>query len=144
MAIKFPYTHHIDWLLIVPRIVVWAALLISIILGAIYLIDNIDFSKVGLGTNMNTVLDILAIIFGYLLSRYLYALTFGRIFSTLSTYLYLRIELKTKMSWKDADFVSFLFTPNETGKWYPMDNVLKLPEKDRPKAVLEFAKKVYN
>ena len=55
----------------------------------------------------------------------------SQFFHTLSAYMYIRLDLDTKVSYREAKDLAFLFVPNETGVWWPMREVKSLPEKER-------------
>jgi hypothetical protein len=74
--------------------------------------------------------EIIAIIFGliamFAAQHYLF-----RCFDDLSTFFYVRRTLKTVITYKEAKDLIILFTPNETGKWYPLSEIKALPENER-------------
>jgi hypothetical protein len=144
MGVRIPHTSDIDRLLNIPRILVNIIYLFSIVGGIVSLIEYFNILKIlNLGKTFNIIAFVVILIGGYLLSFYLYRITAARFFATLSSFLYVRHELKTKISWKDASYVSFLFTPNTTGKWYTMYSVLRLPKDQRLDYILGFADKQY-
>ena len=62
--------------------------------------------------------------------------------STLSTYLYVRLSLKTAINLKEAHYLTFLFEPNYTGKWYPLTHIAKLPKDQRRTALFDCARQL--
>jgi len=143
MAIRVPYTTTIDRMLILPRFIIKAILLISILGGLSVLLEHFDIFKIlNLNTTISIILFILLLIGGIALSNYIFTKTAGELFYTLSFYLYVKYKLKTKLSWKDANFVAFLFTPNDSGKWYTMTEVLKMAEEKRAAYIKNFAEKI--
>ena len=145
MGAKIYSTSSIDAWLNIPRIIVTLVYLTVIIGGVFYpLVQFNIFEKLNIGETGSIVVAIIVFIGGILLSRYIFRITAGHFFNTLSSFIYVRHELKTKISWKDADYVSFLFTPNSTGKWYTMYGVLRIPENERVDYIVKFADKVYS
>lgn len=143
MAIKVTYSSSIDRYISVLRVLTSLIYFILVLLG---ISTFLEASKISVylkfnGT-VNLILFFILLIGSIMISNYLYQITAGKIYRILSSYLYVRIELKAKITWKDAEFVSFLFTPNETGKWYNMHNVLKLPKDQRVSYIVGFAEKV--
>lgn len=67
---------------------------------------------------------------------------FGSPFATLSTYLYVRINLRTPIKLKEAKALKFFFEPNETGQWYPMRHLRKSPKEMRRRILFEFVQKI--
>lgn len=129
MAILIHYTNSIDRLINIPRILISFILLFSIAGGFAFLMDASDIlGKLKTSGTINIIIFMVLLFVSYGLTRYIYSKTAGIFFDTLSSYLYIKYKLKTKMSWKEAGFVSFLFSPNGSGNWYPMTEVLKLSE----------------
>jgi hypothetical protein len=143
MAVKIHSTSTIDGIINVLRILVNFIYIITIVGGLMAFVDYINLSEIlRLGENANMIGIVALFIGGMFLSTYLYRISAGRFFAVLSSFLYVRVELKTKISWKDASFVSFLFTANSTGKWYPMHNIIGLPKEQRVNYIISFAIKV--
>lgn len=65
------------------------------------------------------------------------------IFHPLSAYLYAKTELGVDgLTWNEIKYITFLFVPNTSGKWYPMTHIKELPKSLRKRALLESAKKI--
>lgn len=60
----------------------------------------------------------------------------------ISAYLYLRLILFTPVSLKEAKELAFLFVPNDTGTWYPLKEIRKLPRHQRKQFLHQFAFRV--
>jgi hypothetical protein len=143
MAIRVHFTHSFDRILTIPRILISFILFFSVVGGFAFLLDTSDIlGKLKTGVTINFIVFMALLFVSYGLTRYIYSKTAGRFFDTLSSYLYIKYKLKTKMSWKEADFVSFLFSPNGTGQWYPMKEVLKVSEEKRVSHIKYFAEKI--
>ncbi len=78
----------------------------------------------------------------FALAGYLNAMTAGRWIHTLSTWLYIRITLKTPVSFTDAEELMWLFVPNDTGKWYPLREVATVSRDQRHAALLARAEEI--
>lgn len=117
----------------------------AIFIGVLsYPIIHFDIlQQLNIGGTGNVIIGVTLITGGIYLARYIFVITAARFFNTLSSFFYVRQELKTKITWKDAAYVSFLFTPNPTGKWYSLYGVLRLPEEQRLAYILNFADKLY-
>lgn len=76
----------------------------------------------------------------FILTGIIFFYFYFKIAPVISTYLYVRFSLSTKISYKDADSLVGLFLPNESGKWTPMKDVKKLPIEKRRDYLLELAK----
>ena len=63
----------------------------------------------------------------------------GPLLETLSAYLYVKFTLRTSISFSEAKGLAFLFEPNETGSWWPMKDVRKLPADERKARLLSLA-----
>lgn len=82
------------------------------------------------------LLVIVTLVFAYLENRYDASL------DAIAAFLYLRVELGTQVSFKEAKELSFLFLANENGKWYALSVVRKLPKEKRRQYVFEAAEHV--
>ena len=144
MGAKIYSTSSIDAWLNIPRIIV-TFIYMAIFTGMLFFpfIQFDILEKINIGGTGNVIISVILLIGGIYLARYIFIITAARFFNTLSSFLYVRQELKTKISWKNAAYVSFLFTPNPTGKWYTMYGVLRLPEEQRLAYILDFADKLY-
>jgi len=59
------------------------------------------------------------------------------LFRPLSSWLYVRISLRTRLSWHEARQASSLFSPvRDLTTWYPMTEVKSLPENERVPAIM--------
>lgn len=56
-----------------------------------------------------------------------------------SAYFYVRNDLDIKISYSEAKEVAFLFVPNRSGRWYPLEDLLNVPAADRKRALYDFA-----
>ena len=138
MAIRVSYTHAYDRSLTILRfitgfmwfvIVAWALSATGKLLGIL----GIEISSLEdfLPDWLNVILTIILLISFFTLAIYLHSITTNRWIGTLSAWLYIRYTLKTHVSFADATKVSWLFVPNETGKWYPMKELLQIPQERR-------------
>ncbi len=66
----------------------------------------------------------------------------GGFFHYLQTFLYVNINLGTKITFKEAKSLTFLFLPNDEGTWYPMKGIKELPKEYRRKVLFESTKRI--
>ena len=143
MAVRVPYTSTIDRILIVPRLIASALIFGLVAWGIIAAFEFFHIpEKWNISGFLNIVLFLLLVLISGIISAFIYSKTVGKFLFSLSAFLYIRLKLKTKMSWRDSNSVAFLFIPNETGKWYPMLDALKIEQENRESYIKEFAKKV--
>ena len=57
-----------------------------------------------------------------------------------SSFLYVRLHLRTKISYSDIKKIAFLFEADWDGRWYPLEEVRNISKPLRRDFVLEFAK----
>lgn len=57
----------------------------------------------------------------------------------LSSFLYVRLHLRTKMSFSEVKEIAFLFNANWDGTWYPLEEVKRVPKQLRKKFIFDFA-----
>lgn len=149
MVVRVPYTHGYDRVLTILRIVtglIWIGIVLLVLsaAGQIFEILHIDFSWFdSLPGWLTGLLEIVFFLGALALAIYLQTITTNRWISILSAYLYIRIRLRTKISLRDADYLSWLFVPNETGSWYPMREVLQIPREIRRQYLLNKAAEIY-
>lgn len=60
----------------------------------------------------------------------------------LSSYLYVRLWLFTPITWRQAQYVTFLFEGGLGERWYPLTELRKVPRQYRTQVLLEFADRV--
>jgi hypothetical protein len=60
----------------------------------------------------------------------------------LATIWYLSVFCKTKVSFKEAGELGFLFDGSLNGKWYPFKDLVNIPEEYRKKVLYEIAEKL--
>jgi hypothetical protein len=60
----------------------------------------------------------------------------------LAAYFYVREDLKTPISFVEAKKLSFLFAGDSKGKWYPLEEVAKMPNEQRKPYLFRFADRV--
>jgi len=132
VAIRVSYTHGYDRALTLLRFIVFS-IWVVIVLWAISVqneilkIFNVNFSWLELLPDWLNVVITLTVFLGYFaLAIYLHKITTNRWIGNLSAYLYIRKTLNTQISFRDAASIAWLFVPNETGKWYPMKEVLQV------------------
>lgn len=63
------------------------------------------------------------------------------VLNDVATFLYIRNTLKTDVSLEEAKRLTFLFSGNK-GKWYPMEEVRKLPKESRREYLFERASSI--
>jgi DnaJ like chaperone protein len=73
----------------------------------------------------------------------LHALWVEKFYHALQTYLYVRINLGTKIYMRDARYLTLLFAPSDLGHWYPMKGIRDLPKDIRRQALMQSAKNIY-
>ncbi len=91
---------------------------------------------------LNVISFITILIICTITTSLIYKSTIGKVLNILSAFLYVRIKLKTRISWKNANYVSFLFVPNSNNTWYPMLIVLTIPKDDREEYIIDFANSI--
>ena len=145
MAVPVPYTTGYDKVLSVLRILTGLCWMILCVGVVIFIAEEIGIKSITVGPKwLSTILSLLFfIVLPFALAIYLHKITTAKLLFNLSAYLYVRHTLKTKISWKNVSKVSWLFTPNESGKWYPMKEVLQLPEGERENYLFRRANEIY-
>jgi hypothetical protein len=133
MAIRIYTTTIWSKILIIPKFVLWIAVLMSVVSFS-------DWISSFLTLPIFLAIIIWIVIFIALLIFQISVLS--PIFNTLSALLYIRINLKTKISWRQTKQIEWLFVPNETDKWWPMENIKDLPEDLRLPFLFKSAKKI--
>lgn len=97
--------------------------------------EQIEDQKLLSALEGNATLNVIAFITILLIcsiaTRLIYISTIGKVLNILSSFLYVRLRLKTRISWQNANYASFLFIPNRNNTWYPMLNVLTIPKEER-------------
>ena len=66
----------------------------------------------------------------------------GPFFHILATHLYLTRTLGADITWADAEKVAWAFSPNDSGKWYPMLEVRDAPRNARRDIILRNVEKL--
>src|SRR5262249_40871885 len=84
----------------------------------------------------------LALVGGFVVMIGMNRLFLSQFFRTLSAYMYIRLDLDTKVSYREAEGLAFLFIPNETGVWWPMREVKSLPEKERKQYIYAYLTRI--
>tara|TARA_R110001583_G_scaffold70476_1_gene199469 strand:+ start:2014 stop:2367 length:354 start_codon:yes stop_codon:yes gene_type:complete len=72
-------------------------------------------------------------------SIFAHSITTLQIINTISSYVYVRVNLKTEMSFSEVSKIKEMFVPNPTGQWQPCTEVTDLPQNQRA----EYLKQVY-
>jgi hypothetical protein len=142
MAIKVPFTSTIDRILIIPRLLSSFLIFGLVTWGIISIIEFFQLEKLKISEFLSIVIFILLLLISGIITSFIYTKTAGKFFFILSAFIYIRYKLKTKMTWKDSSSVAFLFVPNDTGKWYQLNEVLRIEENNRVSFIIEFANKV--
>lgn len=92
---------------------------------------------------IKTLIEIVFFLCVFGVATFLHSITTSRWISIYSAYLYIRISLKTKISFRDANYLAWLFVPNETGRWYPMREIRQMPRELRRQYLLNKAAEIY-
>jgi hypothetical protein len=147
MAVRIPYTHGYDRVLTFLRLLAyltWFIIVLSTLyaLGGLLTAMGIDSLLDALPGWLNVVFIIGLFLGCLMLTVYLHSITTNRWIGNLSAWLYIRGTLKTRLSFGDAAKISWLFVPNETGKWYPMKEVLRIPQESRRDYLLTRAREI--
>lgn len=144
---RIQFTSGYDFLIATLR------LLIGIILGMFGLITVLKISNwfvliSGLESTIpewvEGVIGLTSAIIGSVLGLYVYYKTAGPFLNNLSSFLYIRRDLKAKVTFNEAKLLSFLFVPNDSGKWYPLDHIPTLPEDQRKQQLFILAQQIIN
>ena len=122
MKIKYTYTTKYH------QMMFFAGILINLILFFIFF--TLTHILVGVGI-ISLMLSLAAVIF--INFKFM-----GDYSDNFSTYLYVRVHLKTEMSFSEIKQVAFLFN-GALGKWYPLEEVKNLPKKMRKDFIKDFA-----
>jgi len=120
--IKVPVTHEWNRLLYIVKIFT-----LLLMLGLVADVSGRIFN----GVHLHWVISLLGLVIVFLVSVIASHFLIWQYIDVLSTYLYVRRTLKTKLSFSDAKALRPLFELNASGKWYPMTGVLDLPEEQR-------------
>ena|ERR1700738_919592 len=118
--------------LIVCAFAAWAGF--SYLLGAISSLFGILRSQ---ETAQFLIAGLMAVVFMACLAAWA-----GPFLDAIASYFYIREDLKTKVSFAEAKALSFLFTADSKGKWYPASETRKLPEEQRKSYLFGFAKRI--
>jgi hypothetical protein len=95
-------------------------------------------------TSLAQTIAVIALFLGSLIAAGLVGYAFAtRFFHPLSSFLYVRLSLRTPITWRDALYLAFLLSPNDTKRWYPMREVRQLPVGERREALLKEAARIY-
>ena len=130
MAFLVPTTTVWSKLMIIPKVIIW-------ILVLFMFINLVDIVKIK--SEWFQWIIFAPLFFG---SIYIYNLTFSRWLNTLSVFLYIRINLGTKVNWNETLRLEWLFLPNPSGQWWPLDFIRNLPEGLKRKALFESESKL--
>lgn len=63
-------------------------------------------------------------------------------YNTLSTFLYVKLTLRTDITLDDAGSLSWLFEVYDDGHWYPLKEIRKLPKDERKYYLINTANKI--
>lgn len=129
MRIKISFTHGFN-------------LFQQILIYPISLVGGI-FSAIAIGESdaSNALIQILSIIVWIVVTGTI-GLGLYKLFDPISTMLYLLFSCKTKVSYAEANKVSFLFNGELNGKWYPFYSLEDVPEEFRKQVLFEFADRI--
>ncbi len=131
MAVKIPVTHGWNGLIQFLKLCSILVQVFLIMIFLVFLSEIFDISDIIL-----IIFFILALIGLFVIGHYRLWAYFDYL-DTLSTYLYVRISLKTPIDLKEAKAIKYFFEPNQSGKWYPMTHLRKLPKEMRKIALFE-------
>lgn len=142
MAVKVPYTTPYDFVLIMAKfasIGLWMSFFGFLIkgsgLGDISFADN-QFLK------FSTIIVFLVVF--VFVSVLAHSITTLPIINTISSYIYVRVNLKTDMSFSEVSKIKELFVPNGTGTWHPCTEVTELPPNQRAEYIRQVYRKEFN
>ena len=137
MAIRVPYTTPYDFVFIILKFLsvgLWMTFLGFLVKGSG--LGSIQFSD---NETMRLASTIIFLFVIAIVSVYAHRITTLQMINTISSYVYVRVNLKTDMSFSDVSKIKEMFVPNSTGKWLPCTEVVKLPKNER----VEYLKQVY-
>lgn len=86
---------------------------------------------------------VILFIVGFFGALIVHGLFIEQFYHVIQTYLYVTVNLGTKISMRDARYLMFLFAPSELGQWYPMKGIKDLPKEIRRQALMESTKRIY-
>jgi len=89
------------------------------------------------------ILSVLLMIVAFIGSLAVHAMYIEQFYHTIQTYLYVAINLKTKINFIEAKYLKLLFAPSELNQWFPMKGIKDLPKENRRQALLLSAQKIY-
>ena len=72
-----------------------------------------------------------------------HAMTLEQQYHIIQSYLYIRINLGTPITFYEAKHLLLLFAPSDEGRWYPMTGIRELPIEYRHQVLLDSARKIY-
>jgi hypothetical protein len=98
---------------------------------------------ININSTILNILSILLIIVAFIGSLVIHALYIEQFYHTIQTYLYVVINLKTKINFQEAKYLKLLFAPSELNQWYPMKGIKDLPKENRRQALFYSARKIY-
>lgn len=130
------FTHGWSWFCRLLQILVQIVLV-----GVLILLYDLIVSsqKLDIPDAWNGVFLVVFVLCGFFFVSVTYL---GPFFHVLSTWLYLNYTLKADMSWNDADEVAWVFSPNETERWYPLLEAKGVPRESRRDYILDTCKKL--
>lgn len=131
MAIKIPITFTHEWSKVIQIVKLVSVFFIAFLTGACAC-SFID----------SDIIFLIFFILGFFGGIFIGFYRLWDYLDTLSTYLYVRISLRTPIDLKEVKALKYFFEPNKTGKWYPMTHLRKLPKEMRKIALFESVKKL--
>ncbi|GHV79881.1 hypothetical protein AGMMS49944_16720 [Spirochaetia bacterium] len=93
--------------------------------------------------NHTSIISIVICIAAFFPGKKLSYTGLGKLLTPLSTKLYLFFVCKTKVSYREARLVSFMFDGSLNGNWHPFDNLGVIPKEARKQFLFDFADKTY-
>jgi DnaJ like chaperone protein len=132
-------TTHIWTKVFVP--IVWVSRLSFLGLCTVSFASFLDL--ININNFVVNIIEILLIIVVFIGSLFIHSMYIDQFYHTIQTYLYVVINLRTKINFPEAKYLKLLFAPSELNQWYPMKGIKDLPKENRRQALLYSAKKIY-
>ncbi|MDP8268948.1 MAG: TerB family tellurite resistance protein [Candidatus Tenebribacter davisii] len=132
-------TTHIWTKVFVP--IVWISRLAFLGLCMFSFASFLDL--ININNTIINVIELLLIIVVFIGSLVVHSMYIEQFYHTIQTYLYVVINLRTKINFQEAKYLKLLFAPSELNQWYPMKGIKDLPKENRRQALFYSARNIY-
>ena len=132
-------TTHIWTKIFIP--IVWISRFLFLMLCVFSFASFLDF--INIDNAIINILGVILIVGVFIGSLLVHSMFIEQFYHTIQTYLYVAVNLRTKISFPEARYLKLLFAPSELNQWYPMKGIKDLPKEIRRQSLLYSAKKIY-